>query len=142
MSIQGGIYEFTIGVSSLEYSVSFWESCGYHVGLKGELSSEQSKKLYNVDANLQSIRMNHQNASAGLVRLMKWDKSLGEGLNMAPLRSFGNRWSVHKTDNIANAYVHGEVLRQQGHPIKLVGPHYNLNLRVNQENFAMIFRPN
>lgn len=128
MSIHGGIYEFTIGVSDFDPSISFWESCGYHVGLKGELSSEHSKKLYDVDANLESIRMNHQNASAGLVRLMKWDKPLGEGLNMAPLRSFGNRWSVHKTDNIANAYVHGEVLRQQGHPINLVGPHYNLNL--------------
>ena len=70
MSIQGGIYEFTIGVSSFERSVSFWESCGYHVGLKGELSSECSKKLYDVDANLESIRMFHQSASAGLVRLM------------------------------------------------------------------------
>jgi len=128
MSIRGGIYEFTIGVNNLNQSLEFWESCGYEAGARGSLTSDKAKDLYGVDSSLNSIHLTHQNANSGLVRLMHWDKPIGSGLCMSPLRTSGNRWSVHRTDNIANAYVHGEVLRQQGKPINLVGPHYNLNL--------------
>jgi len=128
MTVYGGIYEFTIGVNDLDTSIKFWESCGYAVGKKGFLNSDDANALYGVCSSLNSIHMVHQKADAGLVRLMQWDNPIGSGLHMAPLRTFGNRWSVHRTDNIFNAFVHGEVLRQQGKPINLVGPHYNLNL--------------
>lgn len=127
-NLVGGIYDIGVGVSDLERGQRFWESCGYTPGEKGHLTAAQAQSLYGVESEAACLRMTHQKATAGLIRLIKWEKPLGEGLNMAPLRTHGCRWSVHRTDNIANAYVHGEILRLQGHPIHLVGPHYNFNL--------------
>lgn len=127
-NLVGGIYDIGVGVSDLEKGEQFWRACGYAPGQHGSLTSEHALSLYGVDSAAECLRMTHQNATAGLIRLIKWDKPLGPGLNMAPLRTHGCRWSVHRTDNIANAYVHGEILRRQGHPIHLVGPHYNFNL--------------
>lgn len=124
----GGIYDIGVGVSDLEQAKTFWAACGYRPGPEGSLSASQAKALYGVDSAVTCTRLLHQNATAGLVRLMKWEKPAGPGLQMAPLRTHGCRWSVHRTDNIANAYVHGEILRRQGKPIHLVGPHYNFNL--------------
>lgn len=124
----GGIYDIGVGVSDLDAAQNFWAACGYRPGPSGELDAAQAKALYGVDSAATCIRLLHQDASAGLIRLMKWDQPIGPGLQMAPLRTHGCRWSVHRTDNIANAYVHGELLRRQGKPIHLVGPHYNLNL--------------
>lgn len=124
----GGIYDIGVGVSDLDAAQTFWESCGYRRGPEGTLDSAQAKELYGVESAVTCVRMLHQNATAGLIRLMKWGHPTGPGLQMAPLRTHGCRWSVHRTDNIANAYVHGEILRRQGKPIHLVGPHYNFNL--------------
>lgn len=124
----GGVYDIGVGTTDMNDAIAFWQSCGYRVGPRGRLSANEAKALYGVDSALDSVRLLHQNATAGLIRLMTWDKPVGPGLQMAPLRTHGNRWSVHRTDNISNAYVHGEILRQQGKPIHLVGPHYNLDL--------------
>lgn len=124
----GGIYDIGVGVTDMDAAQTLWRSCGYRPGPKGRLSAAEAKALYGVESAVTCVRMLHQDATAGLIRLMKWDKPIGPGLQMAPLRTHGCRWSVHRTDNIANAYVHGEILRQQGKPIHLVGPHYNFNL--------------
>ena len=124
----GGIYDIGVGITDLEAALTFWASCGYRAGPEGQLDAAQAKVLYGVDSALTSVRLLHQKATAGLIRLMQWERPTGPGLNMAPLRTHGCRWSVHRTDNIANAYVHGEILRRQGKPIYLVGPHYNFDL--------------
>ena len=126
--LNGGIYDIGVGVDDLDAAAEFWAACGYRRGPEGHLPAEQAKDLYGVDSALSSIRLLHQDATAGLIRLMKWDKPTGPGLQMAPLRTHGCRWSVHRTDNIANAYVHGEIWRRQGNSIHLVGPHYNFDL--------------
>ena len=126
--LTGGIYDIGVGVTNLEAAKVFWQACGYRPGPKGRLEAAAAKALYGVDSAVTSIRLLHQNATAGLIRLMKWDTPTGPGLQMAPLRTHGCRWSVHRTDNIANAYAHGEILKRQGKPIHLVGPHYNFNL--------------
>lgn len=130
----GGIYDIGVGVTDMEAAKTFWQSCGYHAGPDGTLNASDAKALYGVDSAVTCVRMLHQDATAGLIRLMKWDTPTGPGLQMAPLRTHGCRWSVHRTDNIANAYVNGEVLRRQGKPIHLVGPHYNFNLAKKAED--------
>ncbi|NKB43685.1 MAG: hypothetical protein GKS03_05340 [Alphaproteobacteria bacterium] len=130
----GGIYDIGVGVSDMDAAQTFWQSCGYRPGPEGRLDAAEAKALYGVDSGVSCVRMLHQNATAGLIRLMKWDQPTGPGLHMAPLRTHGCRWSVHRTDNIANAYVNGEILRRQGKPIHLVGPHYNFNLAKKAED--------
>lgn len=127
-SLIGGVYDIGVGTSNVDDAIAFWESCGYRPGPRGVLSAAAAKALYGVDSAMTAVRMLHQNATAGLIRLMVWERPIGPGLQMAPLRTHGNRWSVHRTDNIANAFVHGEILRRQGRPIHLVGPNYNLDL--------------
>lgn len=130
----GGIYDIGVGVSDINAAQTFWKSCGYRPGPRGTLDAPAAKALYGVDSAVTCVRMLHQDATAGLIRLMKWDQPTGPGLQMAPLRTHGCRWSVHRTDNIANAYVNGEILRRQGKPIHLVGPHYNFNLAKKAED--------
>ena len=124
----GGVYEIGVGVADLDEALPFWQAAGYEAGARGELSAAAALELYGVNSPLASLQLNHLSATAGLVRLMHWQKPLGPGLNMAPLKTHGNRWSVHKTDDLLNAYVHGEVHRRQGHPIYLRAFEFNLNL--------------
>ncbi len=124
----GGVYEIGVGVADLDEALSFWQAAGYEPGARGELSAAAANQLYGVNSSLTSLRLNHLSASAGLVHLMHWQRPLGDGLNMAPLKTHGNRWSVHKTDDLLNAYVHGEAHRRQGHPIYLRAFEFNLNL--------------
>ncbi len=124
----GGVYEIGVGVVNLKDALPFWEAAGYRAGPSGELSSRAAEALYGVDCGLKSLRLWHQDATAGLVRLLQWDTPMGCGLNMAPLKTHGNRWSVHKTDDLLNAYVHGEVYRRQGNPIRLRAFEFNFDL--------------
>ena len=124
----GGVYEIGVGVSDLHKAAAFWQAGGYRVGAEGQLAAQQAKALYGVESGVQSMQLRHQNAAAGLIRLLKWDTPTGPGLNMAPLKTHGNRWSVHKTDDLLNAYVHGEVYRRQGNSIRLRAFEFNLNL--------------
>jgi len=122
----GGIYEIGVGVTDLEATCAFWRSWGYTVASRGSLAAEQAQQLYGVASNLTSVRLVHQSAIHGLIRLFHWQTPLGPGLGHAPLRSTGSRWSVHRTDDIITVFNHGETARQLGHDIKLNGPLINV----------------
>ncbi|MDX2144837.1 MAG: hypothetical protein SFV19_15890 [Rhodospirillaceae bacterium] len=122
----GGIYEIGVGVTDLDRAVAFWSAWGYRPGPMGHLASTEAHKLYGVSSGLQSIRLHHQTAVHGLVRLFKWTEPTGPGLGFAPLRSTGSRWSVHKTDDIMSVFNHAETARQQGQAIRLRGPMINV----------------
>jgi uncharacterized glyoxalase superfamily protein PhnB len=124
----GGVYEIGVGVADLDQAMTFWSAAGYRAGPTRTLPAARAFALYGVASDLTSRQLVHQQAAAGLVRLMQWDKPTGPGLNMAPLKTHGNRWSVHKTDDLLNAYVHGEVYRRQGFPIHLRAFQFNFNL--------------
>jgi len=127
--VSSGIHDIGIGVPDLADSIAYWERFGYRVGETGTIDAARAKELYSVDSSCRSVRMFHLDSDVGLVRLMQWDQPLGTGLQMAPLRTPGNRWSVHKTDDIVTAWNHGEVLRRQGQPINMVGPVINARLQ-------------
>lgn len=124
----GGVYEVGVGVNDIAEAMTFWTAVGYRPGATGSLSAEEAHALYGVGSGLKSLQLLHQQANAGLVRLMQWESPTGSGLNMAPLKTHGNRWSVHKTDDLLNAFVHGEVYRRQGNPIYIRAFEFNFNL--------------
>ncbi len=125
-SLVGGLYEIGVGVSDLEAAISFWQAFGYTPGPHGSLSSDQAHQLYGVAGNLTSVRLAHQSATGGLIRLLAWQNPQGPGLGHAPLRSTGSRWSVHRTDDVMNVFNHAETARQQGQDIQLKGPLINV----------------
>ena len=97
----GGLYEACIGVPDLAQATAFFESFGCRPGPVGELDAGAARSLYGVDSALRSVRLLHQQADHGLVRLMQWERPLNEGLGIAPnLRCVGSRWGVRVTQSV------------------------------------------
>lgn len=128
-AVSGGFYEVCIGVPDLAEARTHWAAFGYRPGPAGTLDAGAARALYGVDSGVRSQRLLHQQADHGLVRLMQWEKPTGPGLNMAVLRSIGNRWTVARSDDIMIAANHAEIWEQQGKPIHRVGPMINARVR-------------
>lgn len=128
-AVSGGLFEICVGVPDLGEAIMHWRAFGYRPGPTGSLAAAQAKTLYGVDSGLRSVRLLHQDSDHGLIRLMQWDKPKGAGLNMAPLRTIGNRWTVHKSHDIMTAANHAEIWERQGKPIRRVGPLMNERVR-------------
>lgn len=67
-----GIYEVCVGVRDPIPLIQYWEQFGSRIGQVGELPAESVNQLYGVNSSLRSIRLYHQDADPGLVRLMVW----------------------------------------------------------------------
>lgn len=128
-AVVGGFHEVCIGVPDLSQAIRHWEGFGYRAGISGELDAAGAQALYGVASAVDSVRLQHQESDHGLVRLMRWDKPTGPGLNMAPLKTIGNRWTVAKTHDVMNIANHAEIWRLQGKPIRLIGPMINPRVR-------------
>ncbi len=120
-----GVYEVMIGVPELEQAARHWAAFGYRPGARGRLSASAADALYGVPSALESLRLEHQGANSGLVRLMHWDRPLGPGLAMAPLRVTGCRWSVQRTEQLLALWNHVEILLARGAEIRSDGPLLN-----------------
>lgn len=120
----GGVYEVGIGTKNAEPLIKYFEQFGYSVGKKGELSAKEAKRLYDVDSKLKSIRLQHQDADHGLIRIMVWDKPTNNGLHMAKMNVLGNRWGAMLNGDIYNLQNHAEQAVRNGEEVFLVEPQY------------------
>jgi catechol 2,3-dioxygenase-like lactoylglutathione lyase family enzyme len=118
----GGVYEVAIGTTNADAHIKYWERFGYRVGQSGELSAENAFKLYGVRSKLKSIRLLHQDADHGLIRLFVWEKPTNDGLQMANMKVIGNRWGAMLTNDVYNLQNHAEEALAQGKTIYLVPP--------------------
>ena len=123
MSI-GGVYEACIGTKDAEPLIKYFERFGYRVGEKGEFSAEQSEKLYGVKSKLKSIRLLHQDADHGLIRIMVWEKPVNEGLQMSRMNVLGNRWGAMLNGDIYNVQNHAEEAISKNEKVFMVPPIY------------------
>ena len=119
----GGIYEVCVGVPDLADSIAYFERFGCRVSRIGEFDAAQSRALYGVDSPLRSVRLAHQDADHGLVRLMHWERPLNDGLGLAPnLRCIGSRWGVRLTASVLNVANHAQRAREAGAAIEIIEP--------------------
>lgn len=125
-----GVHEVGVGVADLGAALKHWQAFGFSVLARGTLDRAGAHALYGVDSALESWRLAHGGSDKGLVRLMRWERPLGPGLSMAPLRTPGNRWTVQMTDDLISAWTHAEVARRLGRPINLLGPVLNARARI------------
>jgi len=130
--VVGGVYEVCIGTRDAAPLVAYWERFGYRVGEQGALDAEQARKLYGVASAVRSIRLYHQEADHGLIRLMVWERPVGEGLGMAGMKTLGNRWGAMLTTDIFNILNHAEEAAARGMPILYVEPQRAEIYRVEQ----------
>jgi uncharacterized glyoxalase superfamily protein PhnB len=121
-----GIYEIGVGVTDLAEAVAFWAAFGYGPGVRGRLSAADAGALYGVDSALASIRLRHQAAESGLIRLMEWEHPAGPGLGLAAARTVGARWSVHRCADVLAVLDHAVAWREQGKPVAIRGPAVNV----------------
>ncbi len=61
-----------IGVTQPILAIQCWQQFGYRIGQIGELNTEIAYQLYGVNSSLKAIRLYHEEADHGLIRLMTW----------------------------------------------------------------------
>lgn len=125
MTIQG-IYEVCVGCREPISLIQYWEQFGYRIGQIGELSPESANKLYGVNSSLRSIRLNHQDADHGLIRLMVWENPTNDGLQMSSMKAKGNRWGTALTADVLNILNHAEEAGKAGLPVKYIYPQWDV----------------
>ncbi len=124
-SVQG-LYEVCIGVTDLEPQIQYWAQFGYAAGAEGRLNANQALRLYGVDSGVRSLRLFHQSADHGLIRLMAWETPVNEGLGLLSMKVQGNRWATTLTADVTTLWNHAEVAAKAGEPIKIVPPKWTM----------------
>ena len=122
--VVGGVFEAVIGTDDLVGQIRYWSQFGFRVGESGRLAAETARALYGVDSGAEVVRMRHQDADHGLVRLVAWDTPTGPGLGTAPLRAQGSRWTAMLTDDVTRIANHAQVAQEDGVDQRYVPPQW------------------
>jgi catechol 2,3-dioxygenase-like lactoylglutathione lyase family enzyme len=122
--IVGGLYEAFHAVPDVVTAIRHWQAFGYRIGPEGRLDAAAAKKLYGVGLGLRSVRLYHQKADHGLIRLMMWDGAVGDGLGERPIRGLGTRWTGQKTLNMARLNDHAAAAQALGEEVWVVPPFF------------------
>ncbi|BAT52610.1 hypothetical protein NOS3756_15500 [Nostoc sp. NIES-3756] len=121
-----GIYEVCIGVPDPIFAIQYWEQFGYRIGQVGELPQAAAYQLYGVNSALRSIRLYHQNADHGLIRLMVWQNPINPGLELASMKVKGNRWATTLTADIFTILNHAEDAKASGWAVRYSYPYWEV----------------
>jgi catechol 2,3-dioxygenase-like lactoylglutathione lyase family enzyme len=121
-----GIYEVCIGVPEPISAIQYWEQFGYRIGQVGELTANAANQLYGVNSALHSIRLYHQNADHGLIRLMVWQKPINQGLGTGTMKVKGNRWATSLTNDLLTILNHAEEAKKAGWDIRYSQPYWEI----------------
>ncbi len=127
-----GLYEICVGVTDPLPQISYWEQLGYRIGPIGELSAADAWALYGVDSKLRSIRLLHQDADHGLIRLFVWGKPVNEGLGLTRLITPGSRWTSTLTRAVLQLFNHAEAAERANKPIAIVPPQWSEIYKLDQ----------
>jgi catechol 2,3-dioxygenase-like lactoylglutathione lyase family enzyme len=121
-----GIYEVCIGVPDPIFAIQYWEQFGYRIGQVGQLPAEAAYQLYGINSGVRSIRLYHQNADHGLIRLMVWQQPTNQGLGLTSMKVKGNRWATTLTADILTILNHAENAKAGGWAIRYTNPHWEV----------------
>ncbi|MGE5658047.1 MAG: VOC family protein [Actinomycetota bacterium] len=121
-----GIYEVCIGVPDPIPQIQYWQQFGYRIGEMGELAAPVASQLYGVNSALRSLRLYHQDADHGLVRLMVWESPINDGLQMSSMKVKGNRWATSLTADTLNILNHAEDAIAANFSLKFTTPQWEI----------------
>ena len=137
----GGLHEVCVGVPDLDVAVAELAAYGCYPLARGSLTAAEALARYGVPTALQSVRLGHQQADHGLIRLMQWETPLNGGLGLGPnLRAVGSRWGVRVTRSVFNIVNHAERAREAGMPLSLIHPLLAVIGEVSGQRVARPFR--
>ncbi|WP_298487435.1 hypothetical protein [uncultured Maribacter sp.] len=110
-----GLYEVMIGVSNAEYAKKYFGDFGFKVIDSSSITAKKAKTLYGVDSKLTSYRLQNGTIdSHGLLRILEWEKPLGEGIGYAPVETIGSRIAVMRTNDIFRLFDIYQTAREDG----------------------------
>jgi hypothetical protein len=115
----GGLYDVLIGVPDLVEAIAYWECYGYRVGRSGDFDAALGRALYGVDSGGAALRLYHQDADHGLVRLVQWQRPSGTGLGMSPFKVRGGRWSAAEVAQVGRIAAHAKYAQIAGRDISI-----------------------
>ena len=96
-----GIYEACIATDKPAYHLAYFAEFGFRATDSATVTREQAVKLYGVPSALKSYRLQNGDIDAhGLIRLLVWQKPLGEGVGYSEPETIGSRMMVMKTKDI------------------------------------------
>ncbi len=96
-----GLYEVMLGVEDPAYAKKYFADFGFSVVDSATITGVDAKKIYGVNSKLTSYRLQNGDIdSHGLLRILAWEKPLGEGIGYAPVETIGTRIAVMRTNNI------------------------------------------
>jgi hypothetical protein len=96
-----GVYEVMMGVKDVNYALKYFAEFGFRVVDSAVMSEKDALKLYGVSSKLKSYRLQNGEVDAhGLLRMLVWEKSLGEGVGYTVPETIGSRMAVMLTSDI------------------------------------------
>ncbi|MFS4467195.1 hypothetical protein [Maribacter sp. 2210JD10-5] len=110
-----GVYEVMLGTDDADYAKKYFAEFGFKTIEIQSISAKEAKQIYGVDSKLNSYRLqNGKIDSHGLLRILEWEKPLGNGIGYAPVETIGSRIAVMRTHDIFRLYDIYETARETG----------------------------
>jgi hypothetical protein len=137
-----GLYEAMVGTSDPAYMIRYFAEFGFRVVDSGTLSKENALKVYGVATALKSYRLqNGETDSHGLLRLLVWEKPLGNGVGYTEPETIGSRMFVMKTKDIVRLTDIYKMLRVEKQQKWLpTEPLFDDPLRINKNGETDFFK--
>ncbi len=97
----GGLYEVMVGTRNAQSLIKYFHEFGFRVIDSVAIAPEKAKEIYGVASALKSYRLQNGDIdSHGLLRLLEWEKPLGDGVGYSIPETIGQRMSVMMTKDV------------------------------------------
>jgi hypothetical protein len=111
-----GVYEAMIGVKEADYALRYFADYGFRAVDSATVSEADAMKIYGVPSKLKSYRLQNGDIDAhGLIRLLVWEKPLGNGVGYSAPETLGSRMAVMMTQDIFRLVDIYKAARSSGH---------------------------
>jgi hypothetical protein len=137
-----GVYEAIIATDKPAYHLKYFAEFGFRVVDSAQFSRRFCMQLYGVPSALKSYRLqNGETDSHGLIRLLVWEKPLGNGVGYSEPGTVGSRMFVMKTKDVMRLADIFTMLRSNNNEKWLVTePVFDDPLHIRQKGETDFFR--
>ncbi len=110
-----GVYEVMLGTDDAAYAKKYFAEYGFQVIDSATISTKEALTIYGVNSKLRSYRLQNGTVdSHGLLRILEWEKPLGDGVGYAPVETIGSRIAVMMTNDIFRLHDIYKTARETG----------------------------
>ena len=90
-----GVYEVMLATATPQYDIKYFNEFGFRIVDSAVLTAQQAFEIYGIRSALTSYRLQNGDIdSHGLLRLLVWEKPLGNGVGYSAAETIGRRMAV------------------------------------------------